>query len=481
MNGFINPHPKRVRFILLGFLMAMLLLTLFSKYALPIAEREEEPTSFNDTFSSVTTNHFLQRIGSERVMNILHHIHRSSYMNFLLPSLRIYGSAVSKFGNEVTGAEVNVVSSIGALTTWVYSNGYWSVDCGNAEPSWPMGTNFSVYITACCAHKGWFGTSSGTVLDHDTDVGLVILEPNPIPSKPETPIGPLHLSVDTEGVFSTVAFDPNPFDRLQYRFDWDAEGKHDYSQYTTYVSPGNRINVTHQWDKPGLYVIQAQVIDNYGGISNWSDGLGIIVYENNHPPTIPLISGNLSGFINQVSIFTFSSFDQDYNALLYYIDWGDHTNSGWVGPFNTSDSLILGHAYSSPGQFSITAKAKDIFDFESAFSDPFLFHVQAPMISFDIATKGLFSVTIKISNIGEVDAHNIRWSLSCPTGFFLTGSHSSGNISSISSGQEIIIKSEPIIGIAVSVPIILQLEIDSKETIVVEKTFTLILFIFSIT
>ena len=80
--------------------------------------------------------------------------------------------------------------------------------------------------------------------------------------------------------FSTIGSDPNG-DKIQYQFDWDSTGFHDYSQYTGLFPSGKSIDFSHPWGNPGLYVVKVRVQDEHGLISDWSNGLEITInYEN---------------------------------------------------------------------------------------------------------------------------------------------------------------------------------------------------------
>ena len=89
--------------------------------------------------------------------------------------------------------------------------------------------------------------------------------------------------------------------------------------------------------------------------------------EANTPPNSPSIyvTGeiiNLFVFIktNVEYEFDFVASDMDQDNLYYFIDWGDGTTSDWLGPFPTSESILVSHTWSSNMKFgTIKAKVKD--------------------------------------------------------------------------------------------------------------------------
>ena len=70
--------------------------------------------------------------------------------------------------------------------------------------------------------------------------------------------------------------------------------------------------------------------------------------------------------------YTYSTFttDPQDDQIFYWFDWGDGTNSGWVGPFDSGESGEASHIWTEKGTYSIMAKAKDINGYESEWSNP---------------------------------------------------------------------------------------------------------------
>ncbi len=57
--------------------------------------------------------------------------------------------------------------------------------------------------------------------------------------------------------------------------------------------------------------------------------------------------------------FTFISQDINDDDIYYYVDWGDGTNSGWVGPYASGEEVKLIHSWPKAQAYLIKAKAKD--------------------------------------------------------------------------------------------------------------------------
>jgi hypothetical protein len=107
------------------------------------------------------------------------------------------------------------------------------------------------------------------------------------------------------------------------------------------------------------------VADN-GKYINQSDTWTFSVGEStNNPPNPPEITGPTKGKVGVEYTYTFTSTDPDDDNLYYYINWGDNTNTGWLGPKMSGETLTLNHAFDKLGTYTIKAKAKDIYGLES--------------------------------------------------------------------------------------------------------------------
>ena len=189
-------------------------------------------------------------------------------------------------------------------------------------------------------------------------------EPVP-PNPPVTPEGPSDLDIGKVGRFCTTTSHPEGL-KVQYRFDWDSSGSHDYSYWTNFVTPGTEICLEHSWNKPGVYVVKSMARDEIGASSSWSVGMTIII--GNHPPDKP--ETPLKKTRPQISAtFSTKTTDPDGDNVFYLWDWGDGTTSNWLGPYESNETVTISHDWAEEGNFKVKVQAKDIYDFESEWSD----------------------------------------------------------------------------------------------------------------
>jgi len=85
-------------------------------------------------------------------------------------------------------------------------------------------------------------------------------------------------------------------------------------------------------------------------------------------PVKPL--GEINGKYREEYIYTTITTDPQNDKILYFFDWGDGTDSGWVGPFDSGVTVEASHKWTEKGSYSIRVKAKDMDGHESGWSDP---------------------------------------------------------------------------------------------------------------
>lgn len=85
----------------------------------------------------------------------------------------------------------------------------------------------------------------------------------------------------------------------------------------------------------------------------------------NGAPNPPTISGPSSGKPNKKYSYTLTTTDPEGEQIWYWIDWGDGTNTSWIGPFDSGVAITESHTWKSKENFTIKAKAKDSLNAES--------------------------------------------------------------------------------------------------------------------
>ena len=169
-------------------------------------------------------------------------------------------------------------------------------------------------------------------------------------------IGPLE--ADAKGSYYGLINEPVQFKGSSsggyspYSYNWtfgDAGSSHEQNPTHTYTSAGN-------------YTVTLAVTDNTGNTS--SDTTYAWIQTSNTPPDAPSITGETNGDAGTSYYYTFTATDPEGAIIWYYIDWADDTNTGWIGPVDSGQQVILSHSWTKQGTYTISAKAKDPYNEE---------------------------------------------------------------------------------------------------------------------
>jgi nitroreductase len=136
----------------------------------------------------------------------------------------------------------------------------------------------------------------------------------------------------------------------------------------------------------------------------------------NNPPLTPTLSGPSSGHKEVLYSYTVTTTDPDTDDVFYFIDWGDGSNSGWVGPFSSGTTATLNHSWSQPGTYTLQAKARDAHSLESGWVSHEM-TIGGPVL--EIGIKGGLGLTVTLSNTGTADATNITWKITTDGGLII--------------------------------------------------------------
>ncbi len=120
----------------------------------------------------------------------------------------------------------------------------------------------------------------------------------------------------------------------------------------------------------GVMGSQNQVIEvNNAGTIVWQiSGLNYLIDIEGiftEAPDAPSIEGETNGKAGVSYPYTLCSSDPDNDNVYYYIDWGDSTTSGWIGPFSSGEEQAISHRWTKKNTYLVQVKARDIWGVES--------------------------------------------------------------------------------------------------------------------
>ena len=128
---------------------------------------------------------------------------------------------------------------------------------------------------------------------------------------------------------------------------------------------GEEALVSNTWYECGIYNFSVQVEGCDGTMYSGTFEVTII---DNHPPGEPEICGQTRPIVGVEYEYTFNATDPDGDDVSYYIDWGDDTSTGWIGPFPSGVPIHCSHAWYEKVNYLLRCKAKDIWNCESDWS-----------------------------------------------------------------------------------------------------------------
>jgi len=172
-----------------------------------------------------------------------------------------------------------------------------------------------------------------------------------------------------------VAFDPEDLYNLPITIEYSKYGESNWSVIeTNYPNTGVYI-----WDASmidtGLYRLKLETNDSNGNVKSALGDYFIIENTSFHhlniiPDKPAKPQGEMSGKIGKKYSYLTSTNDSDGDQVYYWFDWGDGTNSGWVGPFSSGVIANASHTWTTKNTYNISVKTKDIYGAESPWSDP---------------------------------------------------------------------------------------------------------------
>ena len=169
--------------------------------------------------------------------------------------------------------------------------------------------------------------------------------------------------------------------------------------------------------------------------------------NNNNPPNKPAPpTGPTNGATDVQYNYTGNTTDSDGDTIQYMFDWGDGSNSGWLGPYPSGAVVQSQHAWKFGGTYNVKLKAFDGIA-ESQWSNPLVVQITdaGPNIELKNLKGGLFKVSAEIHNTGDVAVSNVNWNITLQGGAFI-GKKTEGTNLTIPANSSVTIKSGFILG-----------------------------------
>lgn len=172
-------------------------------------------------------------------------------------------------------------------------------------------------------------------------------------------------------------------------------------------------------DEAYIYAVEHDSRDESPQYGDYPEGIGaeITLWQGSEPPEPPLKPEGPTEWILYVdTTFSSTTTDPEGESIFYMFDWGDGTDSGWVGPYGSGQTGQASHNWTVLGNYEIKVAAKDIHDVQSNWSEPTILSIveneppDAPIIQGPslARVKRLLKFTITAS---DLEGHDVFFSI----------------------------------------------------------------------
>jgi hypothetical protein len=262
------------------------------------------------------------------------------------------------------------------------------------------------------------------------------------------------------------------------------------------IPAGDTISDTIVWDGaaagyPGISSENIQVIlavfddTPYQGYSDPPSGNPFWAYyvdetiaatpQSNSAPYKPNPpSGPTTGAANVEYTYSGNTSDPNGDNIYYLFDWGDGTNSSWLGPYPSGDPVEANHVWAFGGTYDVKLKAKDV-SVDGPWSDPLTVQITGSNIELQNVKGGLFRVRAEIKNTGDEPLSDVNWNITLHSGAFL-GKKTSGQNLTIPANSSLTIQSGLIFGFGTT-SIKIEAYIPDGPSAMILRNGTIFLFI----
>ncbi|MDH7506630.1 MAG: PKD domain-containing protein [Candidatus Thermoplasmatota archaeon] len=125
-------------------------------------------------------------------------------------------------------------------------------------------------------------------------------------------------------------------------------------------------NPVHCYYLEGIYNVKLTVTDDKGSTNTSQQTIIVLTNYSPNTPTKP--SGPKRGTTNKIYKYNTNTIDPDGDQVYYLWDWGDGTDSGWLGPYSSGVTVSASHQWTAIGTYDVKVKAKHIYGKESDWS-----------------------------------------------------------------------------------------------------------------
>ncbi|MCK4365027.1 MAG: hypothetical protein KAW45_03145 [Thermoplasmatales archaeon] len=278
---------------------------------------------------------------------------------------------LNKIKENFAGQYQTTVTAVGGRGTadgYDYPGSYDGLEDALEEISQNMNEN-EQFIFFASDHGDWHRNWVDNIQPGDNEYGPIGFD--------EDVLACMMYDADNQAVFTVETL--GPYEILLSGITVNDESYTDFTSYEMdfndngIVDPEDRFQYVFPIDENIITVDNnmIEVFSSDSDVKEASMSLGSGAIAQPGPPDVPEIKGPDSGKPGEDYPYEISSYDWEGDDMYFFVDWGDGTDTGWVGPFtgSGSDPLFISHSWSLKGTYTIKAKAKDALDSESQWGE----------------------------------------------------------------------------------------------------------------
>jgi hypothetical protein len=189
-------------------------------------------------------------------------------------------------------------------------------------------------------------------------------------------------------------------------------------------------------DEAYQYAVEHDEASESPQYGDYPEGIGaeFTLWPGSDPPETPEIPQGPDEWIQYVdTTFSSTTTDPEGDSIYFMFDWGDGSDSGWVGPYGSGQTGEAAHNWSELGDYEIKVIAKDENDIESNWSESTTLTIveneppDAPIITGPSVAKVKRLISFKFSTT-DYENHEVYFYISWGDGEYLAweGPFSSG-------------------------------------------------------
>jgi hypothetical protein len=168
---------------------------------------------------------------------------------------------------------------------------------------------------------------------------------------------------------------------ITFSNDEEFRSEPDYGRYHMFMPSGN-YNVKFEAQ---YYQSKTESVTISSGNSYI---LNVELVRENDPPYQPEINGDVVSRVGLDYYLEVSVDDPQNDDFFVFIEWDDGTPGDWLGPYSAGVPITITHVFTDVGEFELRAKAKDLYNEESEWSESIFVIVSENIVPSDPQIDG---------------------------------------------------------------------------------------------